>query len=419
VPAGSSGSIGLQLAATNAAGVRSNPSETIRVDNVPVQLALSGPTSASSTAGTQYVTATASAGSSGVAIGCSLDGGPVQWQAGGSDRVSVDGIGEHLVSCRARNGAIGPQGQYAYSASHDWRLDIGQPTVAAIGFPKLVNLRCRQERVHVRVPGRWVWVRHDGLRIRVRERAQTKTVTVERCHPRTVIERRVVLLRVRRDGKTIEVRRSERVRVVLLPRTVLETRKQIAPGHRTDVSGWLGTPSGVAAPGARVAVMTVPNDGRGTFKLAATATTGRDGLWSAKLPAGPSRLVKVIYLGSADLLPASSAPVQLNVPARIALSAIPRRLRWSGRVSLHGRLLGGYIPRDGVALQLLIRLAHRKRPYEPVSFRTDARGRFTVRWSWAAGSGVVSEPFAVRMIATEGDYPYVASRSRWIRITFG
>jgi hypothetical protein len=253
----------------------------------------------------------------------------------------------------------------------------------------------------------------------VHERAETKTVTVERCHPRIVIERRVVLVRVRRHGKTVEVRRSERVRVVLLPHTVLEAREQIAPGHRTSISGWLGTSTGVAASGARVAVMTVTNDGRGTYKLTATATTGADGLWSAKLPAGPSRLVKVVYVGSADLLPAFSAPVQLNVPARIALSAAPRRLRWSGTVTLHGRLLGGYVPRDGVALQLLIRLAHRKRPYEPVSFRTDARGRFSVRWSWAAGSGVVSEPFAVRMIATEGDYPYVASRSRWIPITFG
>jgi hypothetical protein len=264
-----------------------------------------------------------------------------------------------------------------------------------------------------------VWVRHDGLRIRVHERAQTKTVTVERCHPRTVIERRVVLVRVRRHGKTVEVRRSERVRVVLLPHTVLEARKQIASGHRASVGGWLGTSNGIAVRGARVAVMTVPNDGRGTYKLAATATTAADGFWSAKLPPGPSRLVKVVYEGSADRLPVSSAPVQLNVPARIALSATPRRLRWSGTVTLHGRLFGGHVPRDGVALQLLIRLPHRQRPYEPVSFRTNARGKFTVRWSWAAGSGVVTEPFAVRMIATEGDYPYVASRSRWIPITFG
>jgi hypothetical protein len=165
--------------------------------------------------------------------------------------------------------------------------------------------------------------------------------------------------------------------------------------------------------------MTVPNDGRGAFKLAASAKTGSDGFWSAHLPPGPSRLVKVVFDGSADLLPVSSAPVQLNVPARIALSATPHSLPWSGTVTLHGRLLGGHVPRDGVALQLLIRLAGRNRPYEPVSFRTDARGRFRVRWSWAAGSGVVSEPFAVRMIATEGDYPYVASRSRWIRIRFG
>jgi hypothetical protein len=419
VPAGSSGSFGLQVAAANAAGVRSAPSETLRVDNVPVQLALSGPTSASSTAGTQYAIATASAGPSGVAIGCSLDGGPVRWQGGGSDRVPVAGIGDHIVSCQARNGAIGPQGQYATSAVQEWRLDIGQPTVAAIGFPKLVDLRCRHERVEVGLPARWAWVRRGDQLVRVHERAQTRTLNIERCHPRVVIKRRVVLVRVRRHGKLVDVRRSERVRVVLLPRTVLEAHKLIPPGHRASVSGWLGTSSGVAVPDARVAIMTVPNDGRGAFKLATTAKTGGDGFWTTHLPPGPSRLVKVVYEGSADLRPVSSAPVQLNVPARIALSATRRKLPWSGTVTLRGRLLGGYVPRDGVALQLMIRLANRKQPYEPVSFRTDARGRFTVRWSWAAGSGVVSEPFAVRMIANEGDYPYVASRSRWIPITFG
>jgi hypothetical protein len=419
VPAGSSGSFGLKLLAINAAGVPSSPSETVHVDNVPVKLTLSGPASASSTAGTQYVIVTASAGPSGVAIGCSLDGGPVRWQSGGGDRVPVAGIGDHIVSCQARNGAIGPQGQYATSATQVWRLDIGQPTVAAIGFPKLVDLRCRRERVQVTLPARWVLRLRDHRLVRVHERARRKTVSVQRCHPRVVLERRVVLVRVRRHGKLIEIRRSERVRVVLLPRTVLEAHKRISPGHRASVSGWLGTSTGVAVARARVAIMTVSNDGRGAFKLAATAKTGSDGFWSAHLPPGPSRLVKVVYEGSADLRPVSSAPVQLNVPARIALSANRRRLPWSGTVTLRGRLLGGHVPSDGVALQLVIRLAHRKQPYEPVSFRTDARGQFTVRWSWAAGSGVVREPFAVRMIATEGDYPFVASRSRWIPITFG
>ena len=57
-----SGPLSLTLAGSNAAGVVSAPAETLEVDNDPVQLSLSGPTTASTSSGTQYVTATASAG---------------------------------------------------------------------------------------------------------------------------------------------------------------------------------------------------------------------------------------------------------------------------------------------------------------------------------------------------------------------
>ena len=97
------GSLTLELGATNAAGVVSSPSETLQVDNDPVQLTLSGPTQASTTAGTQYVTAFATAGPSGVAIGCSLDSGPTQWQNASSAQIPVSGAGQHLVSCQAHN----------------------------------------------------------------------------------------------------------------------------------------------------------------------------------------------------------------------------------------------------------------------------------------------------------------------------
>ena len=77
------------------------------------------------------------------------------------------------------------------------------------------------------------------------------------------------------------------------------------------------------------------------------------------------------------------------------------------------------MPRDGVALRLLIKLPHRSQPYEPVPFRTDAKGNFVVRWTWGTGFGVVTYPLAVATTATESDYPYAASRSRWIPVTFG
>jgi hypothetical protein len=415
-----SGPLSLTLAGTNAAGVTSAPSETLYVDNQPVQLSLSGPTSASTADGPQYVTATARGGPSGVAIGCSVDGSAERWQTGTTEQMAVSGPGNHLVSCQAHNGAVDPQGQYAYSATQSWSMSIGEPTVSAIGFAKVADaLKCARVREEVTVPAHWVSVRRHHKLIRVRKPVQTKTVKVERCRARVVWRREAILVKVRRHGRLVVVKRTKRVRVPLLPHTVVQTKKQVSYGRGTTVSGWLGTANGVALGGVPVQILTAPNNGYGQFTRAMSTTTTADGSWSADLGPGPSRLVEAVYAGTAGLLPVTSAPVELNVPARISVSASPRKLPWSGVVTLRGHLVGGYVPPDGVALRLLIELPHRSQPYEPVAFRTDAEGKFVVHWSWGTGSGVGTMPFAVATTATESDYAYAAGQSKWLRITFG
>ena len=415
-----SGPLALTLAGSNAAGVVSAPAETVNVDNDPVQLSLSGPTTASTSSGTQYVTATASAGPSGVAIGCSLDGGPQRWQNGTVEQVPVAGAGDHVVSCEAHNGAIDPQGQYAYSATRTWSLDIGQPTVSAISFARIADaLKCGRARERVTIPAHWVTARRHHELVRVHKRRHIKTVSVERCHPRIVWQRKTVWVSVRRHGKLVSVKRTKRVRVALMPHTVMQTKRQVAYGRGTTVSGWLGTAGGTAIGGVPVEILTAPNNGQGQFTAAAATTTAADGAWSAAIGPGPSRLVEAVYGGSAALLPATSTPVELNVPARISLSVSAHVAPWDGIVTLRGHLDGGYVPPDGVALRLLIDLPDRARPYEPLAFRTDAEGNFVIHWSWGTGSGVVTYPLAVATTATESDFPFTASRSSWIRVTFG
>jgi hypothetical protein len=125
-----------------------------------------------------------------------------------------------------------------------------------------------------------------------------------------------------------------------------------------------------------------------------------------------------VYLGSPTVLPASGQ-ASVSVPARIVVAVKPRVVPWSGTVTLRGHLVGGYIPRDGVALRLLIRLPGRRHPYEPIPFRTDASGNFSVQWTWGTGSGVVTYPFAIATTATESDYPFAAAQSPWTPVTFG
>lgn len=82
------GVLQLTISALDSAQVPVSYSKTVDVDNQTPTISLSGPTDAPSTAGTQYVTATAGAGPSGVSgISCSVDNAPPQWYASSSAQV--------------------------------------------------------------------------------------------------------------------------------------------------------------------------------------------------------------------------------------------------------------------------------------------------------------------------------------------
>ncbi|MFZ1996628.1 MAG: hypothetical protein WAU75_21120 [Solirubrobacteraceae bacterium] len=411
------GTLPLLLDATNAAGVRSDASEKLEVDNEPVQLNLSGPTTASTTAGAQDVTATASAGPSGVAIACSVDGGPEQWQNSDSQQVPVVGAGQHVVSCRAHNSAVDPEGQYAYSATQSWGLDIGQPTVSAIGFSKIVNqLRCGRVRQRVKVPAHVITVRRHHKLVRVRVRAHTKVERVERCHPRIVWRRRKVWVKVRRHGKLVSVRRTKRVRVTLLPRTVTKTTKRVGYGRATTVSGWVGTSDGTAVGGAPVEILAAADNGRGRFTPVATATTAANGSWTTRLGPGPSRLVEAAYGGSPTLLPATSTTVQTVVPARIKINITPRIVPWGSKIRITGRLLGGYVPAKSNLLRLNVGIG-RIGQLEGLP-RIGRNGQFVIVWKFDAGHGVLHPWFSVGTLA-ESVFPYAPATSQRLVVTLG
>ena len=106
----------LVLGATNAAGVSTGLAytKTVSVDNQTPTVSLSGPTDAPSTAGPQYVTATATAGPSGVSgLACSVDSAPSQWYPGSTAQISVAGVGVHIVSCSSANNAKDASGNVA------------------------------------------------------------------------------------------------------------------------------------------------------------------------------------------------------------------------------------------------------------------------------------------------------------------
>lgn len=416
------GGLPLQISAADAAAQRAANSKTVYVDNEQPTVALTGLTDAPSTAGTEYVTATAAAGPSGVAgISCSLDGAPAQWYAASTAQIAVGGVGTHQVQCFAENNAVDPNGVHGSSVTQSFAMKIGEPTVSAVAFSTVVNkLRCRRVSERVRIPARWVKVRVRGRVERVREKAHTQTIKVTRCHARTVRRRITREVTVHRHGKTVRVKRSRVVRVVVEPRTVFQTSRRVRHGQGSTVDGWLGTATGIALSGQTVDVLTAADNGRENFHVAAVATTAADGAWSARLPGGPSRLIEADYPGAPSTEGAISAPAHLIVPAKVQLLSVsPRRIAWGATVHLVGQLTGGYLPRGGALVRLRIGLGKSDTTYG-VREHVTGKGRFTTDYTFGAGDPADHRPFWFQLASLPmGDYPYAPASSRRLSVSVG
>jgi hypothetical protein len=361
----------LQLAyeAVNAAGLTStSPTSTSYVDNSPVALALAGAHSAPVTAGVQYLSATATAGASGVGeIKCSTDGGPwiaEQLSDAGTQlvtaRVPVSGLGPHTVKCVASNQAIDPAGAPAASPVQKWTLNIGEPVGAEITFGKLGHRHCRRERKRVHKRLKWV-------------------------------------LRCSRP-----------------PHTRLVAR--VPFGHRATVRGWFATVDGVALSHVRVAIRTAVDNGTHTWRTAAVVTTRADGSWAVRLRRGPSRLVEAVYGGGPLTVPTTSPTAYLLVPAKIILTSVPQHVPWGGTITIRGRVLGGFILRGEQILQLRSGVGARLQVVGNPRIGHD--GRFHINLQAQGSGGVLRTAIAISTLQ-ETNYPFARGWSRRFWITIG
>ena len=340
--------------------------ESLNVDNLPVSLSLTGPTDVPVTAGTQYVTATASSGPSGVgAIMCSVDGSAWTAQrltgAGGqaaSASVPVNGLGSHTVSCYAANQAVDGSGAPTASPTQTWSLKLGEPVKDGITFAKVVR-DCR----------------------RVRERVRKRVRHVLRCQTRTP-ERRI---------------------------------QEVALGRRVTVRGWFATADGTALGHVPVSIMAAVDDGFHEWRRVSVVNTSADGSWRATLPPGPSRLVEAVYGGGPFTESAVSPLGRVMVPAKIRLEPVSAHVPWGGVLVVRGRVLGGFIPpeqilqmRSGVGKHLQVI----GNPY------IHGDGRFVIRLAATGSGGPLTTQIAVATLR-ETNYPYARGYSRRIWITIG
>ncbi|WP_249010897.1 hypothetical protein [Conexibacter sp. DBS9H8] len=292
------------------------------------------------------------------------------------------------------------------TASETVQLPLRVAARSLLSFnPIRGGVAARRVRERVRVGWHWKTIRRHGRRLRIRVGGHFRTVTVVRPLARCRSVRR---------GPGYNRPRRE---ICHTPRIAALTHARVTFGGRRRVYGMLLSSAGVALAGQSVSVWTAPENGSDAFREVKTVRTGPDGQWSATLPAGPSRIVQARFGGSATVLPASGQGA-LRVPARIAVQVSPHQLSWSGWVTITGHLVGGYVPRDGVALRLLVRYPGSRRASPLLALRTDAHGRFRIRWTYNAGRGTLTIPFWVATDANESDYPYAAAASRHVPVTF-
>jgi hypothetical protein len=290
-------------------------------------------------------------------------------------------------------------------------MSIGQPTAEALTFSKIVGLHCHRTTVHEKVRGRERAVKRHGKTVELPGRVHTVTRHVRRCGGR--VERKRVTVVVIRHGKKTKVHKVEKV--VIPPHVIDKTIKRVPHGKGTTVSGILLTADGTALGGRTVDVLTAPTNGLGQWTQTAAVTTTADGAWTATLPSGPSRLIEAAYAGDSTTLPTTSSMVHLVVPAKVTLHISRRSTPWGGKITISGRVLGGYIP-AGKLLRLRIGVEGVRATVGIPSVRRN--GRFRTTWTFSSGRGVVRYWFSVSTL-NEADYPYAPASSRRVYVTVG
>lgn len=172
-----------------------------------------------------------------------------------------------------------------------------------------------------------------------------------------------------------------------------------------------------AADGAPIgrAPLTILTRVRGSDRVrrVGSASTDASGRYRHRLPAGPSRTVRVEFAGDGRHRPAGSS-AELAVRADSSIAVSRRRVENGDRVRFRGRLRGGHVPREGKLLQLEAFYRDRWRTFAVV--RSSSSGRWGYRYRFEATRGRVRYPIRVR-VPRERGYPYVVGRSRVVNVT--
>ena len=396
------------------------------------------------------VDATATAGPSGVGgTSCSANGG-ITYTARG---MSVDGDGVHVVSCTASNNAVDPQGQPNTATSTlAVHIDEAPPSITFASpnpsDPTAVTVNARDGEsgvaggsVQMSPAGSTSWsavpASFDGTHVLAHvddaglhgpyDVKATSCDNVGNCA--TATERVTLPLRTASDSEvsltrivpqcTVSHIRPGPKRTCTAPHPQVKATLRVPYGHDVTIHGLYTTSQGVPLADQPVHILAAPANQSNAFTEIAAATTAPDGSWSAKIPPGPSRVIRAATNGTATILP-SSGQVTTIVPASIKLLRVwPRHVAWGGTVHLVGQLFGGYLPKGGALVRLRIGYGSTFNTYG-VEEHVSGDGRFSTVASFGPGDPSVVRTYWFQIASLPmGNYPFAPAASQRVPVIVG
>ncbi|MGA2455439.1 MAG: hypothetical protein ABSG93_18175 [Solirubrobacteraceae bacterium] len=148
-------------------------------------------------------------------------------------------------------------------------------------------------------------------------------------------------------------------------------------------------------------------------QLVTHTTTGSDGTFSVRVPAGPSRAIEIAYRAfSGDASYAAVANIAETVEAGVRLSITPTQTGPEGMIVLSGTVEGA-IPQQGAIVDLLVHYRGRWEPFRTP--RTNERGRFRVAYQFEGGVGRF--PFRAEVPGGQAGFPFGSGDSQVVDVS--
>jgi hypothetical protein len=213
---------------------------------------------------------------------------------------------------------------------------------------------------------------------------------------------RTVRRSIRRGGK----RRTVRRRVV-----ELQPRAEVRHGERIVIAGKLENRDGQPVSGAEIQVYSGSPTDRG--HLIGAVRTDTAGGFTYQALADATRTLRFVYAGAQVMLP-SEAEVGLLTSAGSTLRAKPRRLKNGQSVKFLGQLRSLPAPPAGKLIELQVVLSGRWQTFRTT--RTDADGKWSIRYHFRRTCGMLRYQFRARLPAEAG-YAFQTGYTRRVSVT--